>query len=197
MGRANFISKAAGLSLAMLLASVTPAMAHNKPAEAANKKVVLNFYKALNDADASGTTKQRIEGIAKKYLSPDYVQHAEMFANLPGSGSARDKLIHLFQNMPVRPAMPPAKLISIMAEGDQVMMLTMRDWADPATGQAKPSYIFNMFRVKNGQLAEHWDVGSMPPTGGPPPGAPPMPMPGAAIPADGHVPACPATQKAC
>ncbi len=197
MGRAKFIGRATGFSFAMLLAGGTPAMAHNKPAEAANKKIVLNFYKALNDADAAGTTRQRIAEIAKKYLSPDYVQHAEMFANLPGPGSARDKLIRLFQNLPARPAMPSAKLISIMAEGDQVMMLTVRDWADPATGRAKPAYIFNMFRVKNGKLAEHWDVGAMPPAGGPPPGEPPMAMPGAAIPAVGHSPACPATQKAC
>jgi len=58
-----------------------------------------------------------------------------------------------------------------MAEGDRVMLLTSRDQPDPVTGKVKPSYVFNMFRVKNGKLVEHWDVS--PGMGGPPPGAPP------------------------
>jgi predicted SnoaL-like aldol condensation-catalyzing enzyme len=57
-----------------------------------------------------------------------------------------------------------------MAEGDRVMLLTSREQRDPATGAIKPSYVFNMFRLKDGKLVEHWDVmpGGMPPP--PPPG---------------------------
>jgi predicted SnoaL-like aldol condensation-catalyzing enzyme len=48
---------------------------------------------------------------------------------------------------------------------------------DPVTGAVKPSYIFNMFTVKDGKLVEHWDVsaGMAPPPSGalPAPGLPP------------------------
>lgn len=178
----------AALSLAALLAAVSPAFAHSTRAEAANKKVVLDFYQALNTADAVGNTKERIQGIAETYLSPDYVQHAEFFANLPGPGSARDKLIRMFQTMPPM-KLPPAKTLAVMAQGDLVMMLTAREMPDQVTGRMKQAYVFNMFRVKNGQLVEHWDITPLPPgpgaTGMPPPGVMP---PGAMPPAAGAPP---------
>jgi predicted SnoaL-like aldol condensation-catalyzing enzyme len=180
------------LPLAAAIAVATPAVAHNTRSEAANKKVVLDFYKALNTADAAGTTKQQIKVIAEKYLSPEYTQHAEAYANLPGPGSARDKLIRMFQNMPAM-KLPPSKTLSVMAENDLVMMLTSREMPDPATGRAKPAYIFNMFRVKNGQLAEHWDIMPSPPGAGgpgmPPPSGPSLPgmmPPGAGTPPGGE-----------
>ena len=71
-----------GLGLALFGASTGAVSAQDTPAEAANKDLVLGFYQALNDADAAGKTGERITDIAQKYLSPDYVQHAEAFANL-------------------------------------------------------------------------------------------------------------------
>jgi predicted SnoaL-like aldol condensation-catalyzing enzyme len=173
----NRFRKFTGLaaSLVALLAVASPVSAHDTRTEAANKKVVLDFYKALNDADAAGTTKTRIQAIAEKYLSPEYIQHAEAYANLPGAGSARDKLIRMFQSIPPM-KLPPSKTLSVMAENDLVMMLTAREMPDPAAGRMKPVYIFNMFRVKNGLLAEHWDIMPQPPGGGPgmpPPSGPP------------------------
>ncbi len=168
---------AVSLAFAASLMFATPVLAHEEQAEAANKKVVLDFYQALNDSDAAGTTKTHIKAIAETYLSPDYVQHAEAFAHLPGPGSARDKLIRMFQTMPAM-KLPPSKTIAVMAEGDLVMLLTARDMPDPATGRTGQAYIFNMFRVKNGRLVEHWGISPPPPalpggTAGPPPGAVP------------------------
>ena len=136
------------------------AAAANTPTEAANKETVLDFYAALNEADATNSMKERIAGIAEKYLSPEYKQHTLV---LPGPGTDREKLIRMFQSRPAlppagAPAMPPQRTDAVMAEGDRVMLLTSRDQRDPATGEMKPSYIFNMFRVKDGKLVEHWDV---------------------------------------
>ena len=166
-----------GLVLAAGLAMAS-AVAENTPTEAANKKIVLGFYAALNEATASNTMKQRIPAIAEKYLSPEYKQHTLM---LPGPGTDRERLIRMFQSRPAGPppgtaATPPQRTDAVMAEGDRVMLLTSREQRDAATGELKPTYVFNMFRVKDGKLVEHWDV--MPPGVGPPPagpGAPPKP----------------------
>ena len=163
-------SGSVGLVLAAGLAMATLASAENTPAEAANKQVVLDFYAALNEADASNSMQERAQAIVEKYLSPEYKQHTLM---LPGSGSDRDKLIHMFQGRPARPAgsaaMPRQRTDAVMAEGDRVMLLTSRDMPDPATGEVKPLYVFNMFRLKDGKLVEHWDIA--PSMGGPPPAA--------------------------
>jgi predicted SnoaL-like aldol condensation-catalyzing enzyme len=168
-----------GLIMAAAVAAALPAAAET-PQEQANKKVVLGFFDALNAGDAAGTTGRDIPSIAEKFLDPGYTQHSEQFKNLPGPGTDRDKLIRMFQSMPTRPpgagpaAMGPQKRVAVMAEGDLVMMLLERDMIDPA-GVTHPNFIFNMFRVKNGKLTEHWQVadGMRPPPGGDggPPGA--------------------------
>jgi len=174
MRNATNIVRLSGLALALgaVLAIALPATAANTPTEAANKKVVLEFYAALNEADATHSTKDRIAGIVEKYLSPEYKQHT---IDLPGPGTDREKLIKMFQSMPApppgaaAPTMSPQRTDAVMAEGDRVMLLTSRDQRDPATGQTKPSYVFNMFRVKGGKLVEHWDIR---PTGAGGPGGP-------------------------
>ena len=171
MRRSTDVLKGLGIAaLWALLATAPAAAAMNTPAEQANKKMVLAFYAALNEADATHSMHARIRGIAETYLSPDYIQHAEVFAKLPGPGTARDKLIRLFQTMPAMPAsISPPTTVAVMAEADRVILVTARDMTDPATGVAKTSLTWNMFRVENGKLAEHWDCS--PERGGPPPRA--------------------------
>jgi predicted SnoaL-like aldol condensation-catalyzing enzyme len=161
-----------GLVLAAGLAMGSPATAANTPTEAANKKIVLDFYAALNEATATNSMKQRIPDIAEKYLSPEYKQHT---LTLPGPGTDREKLIRMFQGRPSggTTANPPQRTDAVMAEGDRVMLLTSRELPDPATGAVKRTYVFNMFRVKDGKLVEHWDV--LPAGVGPPPGGPGVP----------------------
>jgi predicted SnoaL-like aldol condensation-catalyzing enzyme len=67
--------------------------------------------------------------------------------------------------------MGPAKLLSIMADGDQVIQVTSRDITGP-DGKANETIIFNLFRVKNGKLVEHWDAFGVPSNPGQGPSAP-------------------------
>jgi predicted SnoaL-like aldol condensation-catalyzing enzyme len=53
--------------------------------------------------------------------------------------------------------MGPTSLLAIMAEGDKVIQVTSRTIAD-SEGRPNKTIIFNMFRVKNGKLIEHWDA---------------------------------------
>ena len=161
--------KGLGIAVAAVLLAMSPAGAASyTPSEAVNKKTVLNFYAALNAADATHSMHERIQGIAETYLSPDYIQHGEAFANLPGPGTPRDKLIHFFQALPPLPAsISPPTTVAVMAEADRVILVTARDMPDPATGVTKSSLTWNMFRVIDGKLAEHWDCS--PNMGGPPP----------------------------
>jgi len=40
-----------------------------------------------------------------------------------------------------------------------VMLFTKRELPDGKDGQPAVAYIFNMFRIHDGKLAEHWDAG--------------------------------------
>lgn len=75
------------LSLAALvLLGGATAQAAETPQEAANKKLVLDFYKELYKGEAAGDLKDRIAGIAEKYTLLDYIQHNPAFG---GQGGGR------------------------------------------------------------------------------------------------------------
>jgi predicted SnoaL-like aldol condensation-catalyzing enzyme len=57
--------------------------------------------------------------------------------------------------------MGPISLLTIMAEGDKVIQVTSRTIAD-SEGKPVETIIFNLFRVKDGKLIEHWDAFGVP-----------------------------------
>ena len=147
----NFSS--AALLLALLASLAPPAAFAVETPAAANKKLVLNFYDELFKAEAAGTMKRDLPTIAEKYLKPDYIQHSESFSK---QGTGRDGLVRSLQAIASDKPNPNYTFpttVSVMAEGDRVMLLTQR----PAPS-GKNVYLFNMFRVQDGKLAEHWDV---------------------------------------
>jgi predicted SnoaL-like aldol condensation-catalyzing enzyme len=128
--------------------------------EQANIKLVADFYAALEQDYQHGNKKVR--SIAEQYLRPDYIQHMEAAQSY---GPGREGYIRMFEQMPAVPlpaggvAPPPSKVITIMAKGDLVFRLNSRPGGAP---DKDPIYIFNVFRVQDGKLAEHWDGYSRP-----------------------------------
>jgi predicted SnoaL-like aldol condensation-catalyzing enzyme len=130
--------------------------AANTPEEAANKQLVLDFYRDIQATVASGKMSE-MPKVDAQYMDPGYIQHSVNGQGAPGMQ---------FPPGPP-PKMGPPKLLSIMAEGDRVIQVTMRTITGQ-DGKANETIIFNLFRVKNGKLIEHWDafgVPSTPPVG--------------------------------
>jgi len=125
-------------------------IAADTPQEAANKQLVLDYYRDIEATSAAGKMGEmsKLDG---KYRDPGYIQHSVHGQGGPGTqGGAGGP-----------PKMGPPTLLSIMAEGDKVIQVTSRSIAD-SEGKPNQTIIFNMFRVKNGKLVEHWDAFGVP-----------------------------------
>lgn len=115
-----------------------------------NKALVHRFFDAIERGDFS---------IFDEIVAKDYIDH------LAGQQPGRENLKRYFTGL--RTAFPDMTLpISAMvAEGDRVAVLNSvrgTHRADFAGIQAKGNQIdaaaFQLYRIENGQLAEHWEV---------------------------------------
>lgn len=117
------------------------------PKLAANKKLVFDMYRTIL---AAGHFE-----LVEQFFTPGYIQHN------PNVESGRDKLAAFIkQSRPVRPIQPllTFPLIAMMAEGDLVTIAVV-NYADDQENPGKryANTHFDMFRIENGKLAEHWD----------------------------------------
>jgi predicted SnoaL-like aldol condensation-catalyzing enzyme len=114
---------------------------------AANKKLVFDMWRAI------------IQGahteLAPKYFTEDYIQHN------PNVATGRDAMVaYMKSTRPVQPIEPAIHfpVIAIMAEGDLVLVATVTYAADPDDpGKKYAGTHFDLFRIENGKIAEHWD----------------------------------------
>jgi predicted SnoaL-like aldol condensation-catalyzing enzyme len=93
---------------------------------------------------------------ARPYLTPTYIQHN------PNIASGADAIIEWTrsaQAQQARETMRPAPAPPVfVTQGDRVVMMLPRDVPDPADpSKTYRSYWFDMWRVEDGKLAEHWD----------------------------------------
>lgn len=136
-----------------MFAMVSPAHSADSPEEAANKQLVLDYYRDLEAVTTAGKFDE-LPKVDAKYRDPGYIQHSVMAGRPPAQPNPGATPSGPSAAMP---KMGAPKLLSIMAEGDKVIQVTSRIMPD-ATGKPSETIIFNMFRVKNGKLIEHWDA---------------------------------------
>jgi predicted SnoaL-like aldol condensation-catalyzing enzyme len=88
---------------------------------------------------------------ATKYLRPDYIQHnPQVPSGLKGfQDYFREAFAHMPPNMKV-------EVLKTVAEGDLVVTYAQYSGTDPK-GKPFTGTGFDMFRIKDGMIAEHWD----------------------------------------
>lgn len=116
--------------------------------EAANKKLVYDFWREVFVA--------RDMSKADQYLAENYIQHN------PNVPTGRAPFVAFFGSRPSQPAKPAIDdLVAIVGDGDLVTLAFRREMPDPANpGATYTTTWFDMFRVENGKIAEHWDYGT-------------------------------------
>ena len=117
------------------------------PQLAKNKRFVYDFWREVFEA-------AQMEH-APKYLAEGYIQHN------PRVPTGRQAFIDFFNK--VRKPAPieariKAPLVSITAEGDLVTLAFVREYPEPQDASKKYTTTwFDMFRIVDGRIAEHWD----------------------------------------
>ena len=114
---------------------------------AANKRLVYAFWREVFEG-------AHME-LADKYMAESYIQHN------PNVPTGRAAFVDFFNKMkkpaPIEPRIK-MPLVAIVAEGDYVVLSFARETPDPKDATRKFSTTwFDMFRLENGKIAEHWD----------------------------------------
>jgi predicted SnoaL-like aldol condensation-catalyzing enzyme len=112
-----------------------------------NKKLVYDMWREFLEGG-------HLE-LAEKYFAESYMQHN------PNAGTGRKALIDFFSRYSKpQPIVDTIKttVVTIIAEGDLVMISFAREKLDPTDKSKKYSTTwFDMFRIENDKIAEHWD----------------------------------------
>jgi predicted SnoaL-like aldol condensation-catalyzing enzyme len=150
-----FCGAAALACVGMGFAGVAPVAAPDQaallqssdPQLAANKKLVFDMWRAIIQG-------AHVE-LAPKYFTKSYIQHN------PNVATGRDAMVEFMKSTrPVKDIEPTIHfpVVAIMAEGDKVLVASVTYAADPtAPGTKYAGTHFDLFRIENGKIAEHWD----------------------------------------
>jgi len=122
-------------------------LASSDPNLADNKRLVYDFWREVFEA-------ANME-LAEKYLAESYIQHN------PNVPTGRAAFVEFFRKLRQPKAIEPkvsAPLVAIAAERDLVVLSFAREYTDPKDSSKKYTTTwFDMFRIENGKIAEHWD----------------------------------------
>ena len=127
-------------------------LASDDPQLAANKRLVYDMWRTLIDA--------RDVEAAKEYLDENYIQHN------PIADTGRAGVLAFFSGLGEPLPIPDriqSPLVAIVAERDLVVLAFVDEQENPnAKDQTYTTTWFDMFRVKDGKITEHWDHGTLP-----------------------------------
>lgn len=130
--------------LSLLIVVAQPAFSDDALA-GRNKEIVRSFYTTVligRDVDA-----------APKFLRPDYIQHNPQVPT--GLKGFMDTFRERFSQK-----LPPdykRELLNVIGDNDMVVIYMRQTWTGK-DGQHHQALGFDMFRVQDGMIAEHWDA---------------------------------------
>ena len=145
-------------SLALAQLPVTAAtdqerlVADADPALAANKRLVYDFWREVFEAGHMDA--------AERYMTESYIQHN------PNVATGRAAFVAFFSKVttpkPIEPRIK-APLVAIVADGDLVILAFVKTAPDPKDASVRYTTTwFDMLRIENGRIAEHWDPAQKP-----------------------------------
>jgi predicted SnoaL-like aldol condensation-catalyzing enzyme len=120
-------------------------LASPDPRLAANKRLVYDMYRIVLQAGLAGR--------AGDFIREDYIQH-----NPNADQGLKGVQDYIRKTRPEREIKDKLDLplIHLMAEGDYVTISFVRPEKD-ANGETYYSTWFDLFRIEDGKIAEHWD----------------------------------------
>jgi len=133
------------LTLGAALAVLPEAARADEGLTARNKAIVRDFYTTVligRDVDA-----------APRFLREDYIQHnPQVPTGLKGFMDAfRTRFAQKL------PSDYKRELLNVIGENDMVVVYVRQTWTSH-DGQHHQALGFDMFRVQDGKIAEHWDA---------------------------------------
>ncbi|MDA5195046.1 nuclear transport factor 2 family protein [Govanella unica] len=146
--------KSLSYALIFALLSGPVAMASGHPAHTAvssadrNREIVLSFWRDVIDA--------RNISKAAAYLDQTYIRNNPCEAD--GLDSYKAWAESRWKSKPAV-ASSPTEFITVLADGDYVQLVTRKPRPDPHNpGASYMTYWFDLFRLKDGKIIEHWDA---------------------------------------
>lgn len=120
----------------------------------ANKQVALHVVRDLLEANHWDT--------ADQFIAADYIQHNPLVPD----GLAPVKKFFSGRKpttIPTDSKSWKTKVVSVTAEDDRVVVAFVRELPDPRTpGKTYTTTWFDMWRVMDGKVIEHWDAATVP-----------------------------------
>lgn len=143
----------AGASVPVVAHPDPLSLVHNDdPALEADKRVVFDMWRTVLNAGH--------QEAADDFVAEDYIQHS------PFQRSGREALKQTFSVIPRRDEIPEVMsppLVAFVAEGGLVLLVAVETLPEPEGEGRYVTTHFNLFRVEDGQVVEHWHPDATPP----------------------------------